>query len=138
MQQQQRELSALKERVEETRYQMGRQLGQSSREGDQRVKDLEGASRRWPTRSKRGEALKARDDEIKQLRETMETTQKAMAEPHPSRRCRSGDWRKRAGEAGYEPPGGCWRKRLSSPSGVLGVSRSTLKASWRRTPSIGL
>jgi len=74
-QQQQRELSALKERVEETRYQMGRQLGQSSREGDQRVKDLEGRV------AKMADALKARDDEVKQLRDTMETTQKALAEP---------------------------------------------------------
>jgi len=75
LQQQQRELSALKERVEETRYQMGRQLGQSSREGDQRVKDLEGRV------AKMADALKARDDEVKQLRDTMETTQKALAEP---------------------------------------------------------
>ena len=40
MQQLQREFSALKERIEETRYQVGRQIGQSSRDGDQRVKDL--------------------------------------------------------------------------------------------------
>ena len=41
LQQIQRDFNALKERIEETRYQVGRQLGQSSREGDQRVKDLE-------------------------------------------------------------------------------------------------
>jgi tol-pal system protein YbgF len=81
-QQQQRELSALKERVEETRYQMGRQLGQSSRESDQRVKDLEGRVAKMADALKAQEAaLKARDDEIKQLRDTMETTQKALAEP---------------------------------------------------------
>jgi len=81
-QQQQRELSALKERVEETRFQMGRQLGQSSREGDQRIKDLEGRVAKLADALKSQEAtLKARDDEIKQLRETMDTTQKAMAEP---------------------------------------------------------
>lgn len=82
VQQQQRELSALKERVEETRYQMGRQLGQSSREGDQRVKDLEGRVAKMGDALKAQEAaLKARDDEVKQLRDTMETTQKALADP---------------------------------------------------------
>ena len=82
LQQQQRELSALKERVEETRYQMGRQLGQSSREGDQRVKDMEGRVVKLADALKSQEAaLKARDDEIKQLRDAMETTQKAVAEP---------------------------------------------------------
>jgi tol-pal system protein YbgF len=82
VQQQQRELSALKERVEETRYQMGRQLGQSSREGDQRVKDLEGRVAKMSDALKAQEAaLKARDDEIKQLRDSMETTQKALTEP---------------------------------------------------------
>jgi hypothetical protein len=34
-------VSALKERVDETRVQVGRQIGQTSREGDQRVKNLE-------------------------------------------------------------------------------------------------
>lgn len=82
LQQQQRELTALKERVEETRYQIGRQLGQSSREGDQRVKELEGRVAKMGDALKAQEAaLKARDDEIKQLRDTMETTQKALAEP---------------------------------------------------------
>src|ERR671911_333454 len=41
VQQMQRDLSALKERVDETRVQVGRQIGQTSREGDQRVKTLE-------------------------------------------------------------------------------------------------
>jgi predicted nucleic acid-binding Zn-ribbon protein len=35
MQQMQRDVSALKERVDETRLQVGRQIGQTSREGDQ-------------------------------------------------------------------------------------------------------
>ena len=85
VQQQQRELSALKERVEETRYQMGRQLGQSSREGDQRVKDLDGRVAKMADALKVQEAaLKARDDELKQLRDTIQTTQKALAELPPS------------------------------------------------------
>ncbi|MDP2605405.1 MAG: tol-pal system protein YbgF [Deltaproteobacteria bacterium] len=84
-QQQQRELSALKERVEETRFQMGRQLGQSSREGDQRIKDLEGRVAKLSDALKTQEAmLKARDDELKQLRDTVQTTQKALAEVPPS------------------------------------------------------
>jgi len=84
-QQQQRELSALKERVEETRFQMGRQLGQSSREGDQRIKDLEGRVAKLGDALKTQEAtLKARDDDLKQLRDTVQTTQKALAEVPPS------------------------------------------------------
>src|SRR3989442_1477747 len=39
--QMQRDLNALKEKVEEVRYQMDRRVGQSSREGDQRIKALE-------------------------------------------------------------------------------------------------
>ncbi len=85
VQQLQREFSALKERVEETRFQMGRQLGQSSREGDQRIKDLEGRVAKLGDALKTQEAtLKARDDELKQLRETIQTTQKALAELPPS------------------------------------------------------
>jgi hypothetical protein len=38
LQQVQRELGAIKERIDETRVQVGRQLGQTNREGDQRVK----------------------------------------------------------------------------------------------------
>ncbi|MBI3066627.1 MAG: tol-pal system protein YbgF [Deltaproteobacteria bacterium] len=85
VQQLQREFSALKERVEETRFQMGRQLGQSSREGDQRIKDLEGRVAKLGDALKTQEAtLKARDDELKQLRDTIQTTQKALAELPPS------------------------------------------------------
>jgi len=42
IQQMQREISAIKERIDETKVQVGRQLGQTNREGDQRVKSLEG------------------------------------------------------------------------------------------------
>ncbi|MGH7930116.1 MAG: hypothetical protein ACREQV_20250, partial [Candidatus Binatia bacterium] len=37
VQQLQREFSGLRERIEETRFQVGRQIGQNTREGDQRV-----------------------------------------------------------------------------------------------------
>ena len=85
VQQLQREFSALKERIEETRFQMGRQLGQSSREGDQRIKDIEGRVAKLGDALKTQEAtLKARDDELKQLRDTIQTTQKALAELPPS------------------------------------------------------
>jgi tol-pal system protein YbgF len=42
LQQIQRDLSAMREKVEEVRYQVDRRLGQSTREGDIKVKDLEG------------------------------------------------------------------------------------------------
>ena len=41
IQQIQRDLSAIKERIDETRVQVGRQIGQTSKEGDSRVKNLE-------------------------------------------------------------------------------------------------
>jgi tol-pal system protein YbgF len=80
LQQLQREFSGLKERIEETRFQVGRQIGQSTREGDQRVKDLEARV------AKLGEALKtqedifrSRDAELKQLRESLQQAQQSAA-----------------------------------------------------------
>src|SRR5438067_4806369 len=76
--------NALKERIEETRYQVGRQLGQSSREGDQRVKDLETRVAKLDESLKAQEALlRSRDEELKQLRDTLQTAQKALPEPSP-------------------------------------------------------
>src|SRR5688572_32648360 len=40
IQQMQGDLSAIKERIDQTRVQVGRQIGQTSRDGDQRVKNL--------------------------------------------------------------------------------------------------
>jgi tol-pal system protein YbgF len=73
MQQLQREFSALKERIEETRYQVGRQLGQSSRDGDQRVKDLEARVAKLTEgfRAQEGQ-LKAREDELRELRKSIQ------------------------------------------------------------------
>ena len=75
MQQLQREFSALKERIEETRYQVGRQIGQSSRDGDQRVKDLE-------TRvAKLTEGFKAQEGQLKAREEELRELQKNIRQP---------------------------------------------------------
>ena len=76
IQQMQRDVNALKERIEESRVQMGRQIGQSSREGDQRVKNLEGRLAKLEEDLKtQGELLKRREEELKQLREATQVTQ---------------------------------------------------------------
>lgn len=68
-----REIKALNEKVEEVRFQLDRQIGRSTKEGDQRIKELEAKV------GKVGEDLKAqagllkqRDDEIRVLREAMQ------------------------------------------------------------------
>jgi len=81
MQQMQRELNAIKDRIDEARVQMGKQLGQSSREGDQRVKNLEGRLAKLEEDFKaQGDLLRKRDEELKQLRETTQAAQAAQAE----------------------------------------------------------
>jgi tol-pal system protein YbgF len=72
MQQLQREFSALKERIEETRYQVGRQIGQSSKDGDQRVKDLEARVAKLTEGFKTQEGqLKAREEELRELQKNI-------------------------------------------------------------------
>ena len=72
MQQLQREFSALKERIEETRYQVGRQIGQSSRDGDQRVKDLEARVAKLTEGFKAQEGqLQAREEELRELQKNI-------------------------------------------------------------------
>ncbi len=66
LQQVQRDMNALKEKIEEARYQTDRRLGQSSQEGDQRVKDLEGRL------AKIGEDLKALTARQEELRSPQE------------------------------------------------------------------
>lgn len=79
LQQMQRELSAIKERIDETRVQVGRQIGQTSREGDQRVKNLETRLAKLEEDSKaQAQLLKSREDELKQLRETAQAAQAAQ------------------------------------------------------------
>ena len=70
IQQMQRDVSTIKERIDETRVQVGRQIGQTSRDGDQRVKSLESRLAKLEEEAKtQAQLLKSRDDEIKQLRD---------------------------------------------------------------------
>lgn len=86
MQPMQRDLNAVKERIEEARVQMGKQIGQSSREGDQRVKSLEARLAKLEEESKtQAELLKSRDEEIKKLKEAAaQEAQKVASAPSPS------------------------------------------------------
>lgn len=80
IQQMQRDLGAIKERVDETRVQVGRQIGQTSREGDQRVKTLESRLAKLEEDAKtQAELVRKRDDELKQLRESTQAAQDAQA-----------------------------------------------------------
>jgi tol-pal system protein YbgF len=73
MQQIQRDVSAIKERIDETRVQVGRQIGQTSKEGDQRVKNLETRLAKLEEDSKAQAALlQSREDELKQMRDAAE------------------------------------------------------------------
>jgi tol-pal system protein YbgF len=77
----QRELNAIKDRIDEARVQMGKQLGQSSREGDQRVKNLDGRLAKLEEDFKaQGDLLRKRDEELKQFRETTQAAQAAQEE----------------------------------------------------------
>lgn len=70
IQQIQRDLSAIRERIDETRVQVGRQIGQTSRDGDQRVKSLESRLAKLEEDAKtQAQLLKLREDELKQLRD---------------------------------------------------------------------
>lgn len=73
LQQLQREFGVLRERIEETRHQV-------SRDGDQRVKDLEGRVAKISETLKVQEAaLRSRDEELKQLRESLQPAQNAVS-----------------------------------------------------------
>jgi tol-pal system protein YbgF len=68
-----RDVNALRERVDEVRYQLDRQIGKSTKEGDQRVKDLEAKVASVNEELKRQAALlKARDDELRTLKEALQ------------------------------------------------------------------
>jgi tol-pal system protein YbgF len=76
IQQMQRDLSAIKERIDETRVQVGRQIGQTSREGDQRVKNLETRLAKLEDDAKaQAQLLKSREDELKQLRDAAQAAE---------------------------------------------------------------
>jgi tol-pal system protein YbgF len=64
-----RQLSGVKERVEEIRHQLGQQIDQSARQGDQRVKDLEATAAKFTDRIKAyEEQLKLNEEELRELR----------------------------------------------------------------------
>ncbi|HTM07364.1 MAG TPA: tol-pal system protein YbgF [Verrucomicrobiae bacterium] len=92
-----REMKALQEKIEEVRYQVDRrigQVGQSSREGDQRLKDLEARVAKLSDEFKTATAdLKARDEELRKLKDTAqesrasnEAKEKAAAESASAKR----------------------------------------------------
>lgn len=98
LQQAQREISSLKELIEETRHQVGRQIDTTSREGDQRVKDLEAKLGKLAEGFKsQGEQLKQREDELKEVRKGLqlpaEATEMASAENETIRRDYEVAWR---------------------------------------------
>ena len=72
--------SAIRERIDETRVQVGRQIGQTSRDGDQRVKNLEARLVKLEEDAKaQAELLKNREAEIQQMKEAAQTAQAAQA-----------------------------------------------------------
>ncbi|HEX6436560.1 MAG TPA: tol-pal system protein YbgF [Candidatus Binatia bacterium] len=98
LQQAQREISSLKELIEETRHQVGRQIDTTSREGDQRVKDLEAKLGKLAEGFKsQGEQLKQREDELKEVRKGLqlpaEAAEMASAENETIRRDYEVAWR---------------------------------------------
>jgi len=83
IQQIQREMSAIRERIDETKVQVGRQLGQTNREGDQRVKNLEGRLAKLEEDAKaQADLLRSREEDLKQLRESIQA--QAAAKPAPA------------------------------------------------------
>jgi len=76
IQQMQRDLSAIKERIDETRVQVGRQIGQTNREGDQRVKNMESRLAKLEDDSKaQAQLLKSREEELQQLRDAAQAAE---------------------------------------------------------------
>lgn len=77
-----RDVRALQEKVEEVRYQFDRrigQVGQSSRDGDLRVKDLEARVAKLSDELKaQASQLKARDDEMRKRDDEMRKMREAM------------------------------------------------------------
>ena len=86
VQQMQRELGAIKERIDETGVQVRRQIGQTNREGDQRVKNLEDRLAKLEEVAKsQADLINSRDAELKQLRESMQqAAEKAQSQKENS------------------------------------------------------
>jgi tol-pal system protein YbgF len=98
LQQVQGELSSLKELIDATRHQVGQQIDHTSREGDQRVKDLEARLGKLAEGFKaQGEQLKQREDELTEVRKGLqlpaEATEMASAENETIRRDYEVAWR---------------------------------------------
>jgi tol-pal system protein YbgF len=98
LQQVQGELSSLKELIDATRHQVGQQIDNTSREGDQRVKDLEARLGKLAEGFKaQGEQLKQREDELTEVRKGLqlpaEATEMASAENETIRRDYEVAWR---------------------------------------------
>jgi len=100
MQQMQRDISAIRERIDETRVQVGRQIGQTSRDGDQRVKSLEGRLTKLEEDAKaQAELLKNREAEIQQMKESAQASapdgsaEAALGESDAARRDFESGWR---------------------------------------------
>lgn len=78
----QRELGVLKEKLEEARFQTDRQLGDAARAGDQRIRELDGRLAKIEGDLKLQAALlKAREDETRLLRETLLAARGAKPTP---------------------------------------------------------
>jgi len=81
----QRDLNAVKERIEEARVQVGKQIGQSNLQGDQRVKSLEARIGKLEDESKlQADMIKSRDEEIKKLKDALQDAQKTSANVAPA------------------------------------------------------
>lgn len=102
LQEVQREVSSLKELIDATRHQVGREIDNTSREGDQRVRDLEVRLAKLTENFKTlGEQQNIREDELRELRKgipyhpvlTAEATEMAAAENETIRRDYETGWR---------------------------------------------
>ncbi|MBI2359565.1 MAG: tol-pal system protein YbgF [Deltaproteobacteria bacterium] len=72
LQQAQGEIGALREKMEEVRFQTDRHLGESSRAGDQRIRELESRLAKLDSELKlQASLLKTREDELRSLREAV-------------------------------------------------------------------
>jgi tol-pal system protein YbgF len=73
MQQMKREFDSLKGRIEETRHQVGKEINQTTLQGDKRVKELEARVAKLTEGYENQERqLKLREEELKELREWMQ------------------------------------------------------------------
>jgi len=102
LQQVQRDVSSLKESIEETRHQVGRQIDNTSRAGDQRVKDLEArVAKLSEGLTSQEERLKLREADLKEVRKGVpynpalpaEASETAAAENEAIRRDYESAWR---------------------------------------------